>query len=167
MAYKRNTDPKFWQEERRDCNCGSFALNLCSWFTPYDNDEIYTDEARIALIEEMYEEGLSIADIYDVLMEYDQAEILKQCPWLEPISLKEAAPTDRVVSYRLYIDEESLEYGEPDEDYHFRVRINGFWFEKCGEDPIRFCGIEADEEPWKTTPYLVYDSDVLYFRFKK
>ena len=38
MVYKRNTDSDFWKKPRTDCNCGSFALNVTTWFTPYDND---------------------------------------------------------------------------------------------------------------------------------
>lgn len=168
MNYKRNKSPKFWQEEHRDCNCGSFALDITSWFTPYDNDEFYTDEQRTSMIEEMYDEGFSIEDIRDAVLELDVNAILRACPWLEQISLEEAEQTDRIVAYRLHIDEDALLAGEfDDDDYHFRVRINGFWFEKCGQEGIRFCGVFADEAPWHTTPSLVYTSNITYFRFKQ
>ena len=166
MNYTQNTNPQFWSNLHTECNCGSFALDVTSWFTPYDNNDDYTNEMRNALIQEMYDEGYSKDDILDTVLELDKAEILEECPWLEVISLEEAEPQDRVIAYRLYIDSDSLDCGELDDDYHFRVRINGFWFEKCGQDPIRFCGAAADEEPWETR-YLVYDSDIIYFRFKK
>lgn len=167
MNYTRNSNPHFWKKHRTDCNCGSFALNVTSWFTPYDNNDEYTDESRSGLIQDMYDEGFDIDTIQNAVIELDTEEILRECPWLEPISMDEAAAADRVVSYRLYIDAEALEYGEVDEDYHFRVRINGFWFEKCGQDPIRFCGTDTEEDPWETSPYLVYDSAIKYFRFKE
>lgn len=118
------------------------------------------------MIKEMYEEGFSRESIMEAILELDQESILAECEWLEPILLSEAAPTDRLVAYRLFLDENSLEDDEINDDYHFRVRINGFWFEKCGEGPIQFLGTEVDELPWKTTEYLVYDSDIKYFRFK-
>ena len=92
---------------------------------------------------------------------------MRACHWIEPVLKDEICPEDRVVAYRLFLDEEALERGEIDDDYHFRVRINGFWFEKCGQDPIRYCGDKIDEKPWQVTSYLIYDSDVCYFRFKE
>lgn len=165
MTYTRNTDPFFWNTNRKSCNCGSFALNVTSWFCPYDNDDEYTDKYRSSLIQEMFDEGFSKESIIDNILELDQEAILKACPWLEPVLLEETSIEDRVVSYRLYLDDDDF-FGNIDDDYHFRVRINGFWFEKCGEDPIRFLGTAADEEPWQVSHYLIYDSDVKYFRFK-
>ena len=167
MGYIRNTNPTFWKEEHRDCNCGSFALNVTSWVTPYDNDDFYTDSQRTSMIEEMYDEGFAIEDIAETVVELDVNAILRACPWLERVSLDETTSNDRVVAYRIYIDEDALLAGEIDDDYHFRVRINGFWFEKCGEEPIRFCGTFADEAPWHISPFLVYTSKVIYFRFKE
>ena len=165
--YIRRRKPGFWNKHRTDCNCGAFALDTPSWVCPYDNDDKYTDESRTEMIRNMYEEGHSKEAIMEVVMAMDQESLLHACSWIEPVLVNEIQPTDRVVAYRLFIDEDALEAGEVDEDYHFRVRINGFWFEKCGQDPIRFCGTELDEKPWATTPHLVYDSDICYFRFKE
>ena len=165
--YILNRFPNFWKKNRVDCNCGSFALNTPSWVSPYDNDDNYTNETRTKIIQDMFEEGFSKEQIMDTILTLDQEALLKACYWIEPVLPAEILPEDRVIAYRLYLDEDALENGEVDDDYHFRVRINGFWFEKCGQEPIRFCGIDFDEEPWKVTPYLIYDSEICYFRFKE
>ena len=166
MGYKRNKDPNFWNEEHVNCNCGSFALNVTSWVTPYDNDEYYTDEYRLEFIDELLNEGYNRHEIMHELLDLDSQSLLSNFLWLEPISLEEALPTDRVVAYRIHLDEGSLIDGEIDDDFHFRVRINGFWFEKCGCCGVQFCGTEADEKPWHTARYLNYDSEIRYFRFR-
>ena len=172
MNYKRNKDPKFWQENRENCNCGSFALNVTSWFVPYEVDEDDDEDPffandRSVRIEELYNEGFDREQIMSILLEEDASFILSHCLWVEEVKLEDTLPTDRVVSYRVCLDKDGFVDGDLDDDYHFRVRINGFWFEKCGATEIRFCGTEAEEEPWETTPSLVYDSDIKYFRFRQ
>lgn len=169
--YELNTNPDLWKTHSTGHNCGAFALNIDGWVTPYcpiddEDDEEDSGYLRSSVIEEMYEDGLSIDEITDALLALDSEMLLAACPWIERINLEDARPDDRVIAYRVFVDEDSLEEGEIDDDFHFRVRINGFWFEKCGQDPIRFCGTFADEAPWYVTPYLIYDSEVIYFRFK-
>lgn len=163
----RNNNPKFWYQHHPNYNCGAFALDTPSWVAPYGNDDQYTEEARQNLIQEMMDEGFDRETIMETLLISDQESLLKACPWIEPVLVNEIRPDDKIVAYRLLLDSDAFEAGEIDDDYHFRVRINGFWFEKCGQDPIRFCGVTTDETPWRTTPYLIYDSDVIYFRYKK
>lgn len=162
----RNRNPKFWNQERPGYNCGAFALNTPSWVKPYDLNDEYTEESRYNLIQEMMDDGFDRATIMETVLMADQEALLGACSWIEPVLKEEIRPEDRVIAYRLMLESNAFEAGEIDDDYHFRVRINGFWFEKCGQDPIRFCGIFADEAPWHVTPYLVYDSEVIYFRFK-
>lgn len=166
-VYERITDPRFWQEPHEDCNCGSFALGVNTWFQPYDNGGEYTFGAREALMREMWEEGHTREYIMDTIIELDQEEILRQCPWVEPVLLQNTKPEDRIVAYRLSMDKDDFEMGEFDEDYHFRVRIDGAWFEKCGEDPIEFCGLCAEKTPWRAGRFLTYDGKIKYFRFKE
>lgn len=163
----RNNDPNFWQKHHSNCNCGAFALDTPTWVTPYGNDDIYTDEERQNLIQEMMDDGFDRESVMEAILMADQESILRACPWIEPVLANEIRPEDKVVAYRLHLDSDTFYAGEIDDDYHFRVRINGFWFEKCGQDPIRFCGTFTDEAPWRVTPYLVYDSDIIYFRYKK
>lgn len=165
--YNRRKDPSFWKKDRPECNCGTLALDATTWVSPYDNDDDYTDDYRCMLMEDMYDEGFSKETIMETILMLDQQSLLRACPWIEPVLKSEIKPEDRIVAYRLFIDEDSLENGEVDDDYHFRVRINGFWFEKCGGGPVRFCGTKFDEEPWEVSSYLIYDSDICYFRFKE
>ena len=166
--YERVKDKSFWQEEQGCCNCGSFALDVTEWICHYDNNEQYTEDYRKSIIVEMYEEGFAMEDIFEVILELDAEAILAACPWIELIDLADAMPDDKVVAYRLYIDEEELAAADVvDDDFHFRVRIGGFWFEKCGCDPIHLCGTEAQTDPWVTSRYIVYTGPIKYFRFKK
>ncbi len=167
MAYIQNTNPTFWNSHHTNCNCGAFALNTTTWVSPYGNDDDYTESARHDLIQEMLDEGFDREAIMDAILVLDQKAILRACHWIEPVMVEDIRPEDKIVAYRLMLDSDAFESGEIDDDYHFRVCINGFWFEKCGQDPIRFCGTDFDEEPWKATPYLIYDSEICYFRFKE
>lgn len=170
--YQRNTDPKFWDSNysRRNCNCGSFALNVNSWFSPYETiDECEegkcTEEDRAQYIIDLYMEGNSRDTVMDIILEMDKKAILESCPWLEEVNEFEL-PEDkeRVVAYRLMIGD--IWEHEVETDFHFRVRIGGFWFEKCGEGKIHFCNNQEVTEPWETSPHLIYNSNILYFRFK-
>lgn len=153
----------FWNRPQPDSNCGSFALGVEEWFYPYNCEGDELEESRDRIIDYMSELGCTREEIMEALLIADTEVILQECPWVEQISLEEAEDSDRVVAYRVYYNE----YDPDDTDFHFRVRINGFWFEKCGEHPIRFCGTFADEEPWLGQADILYDSEVCYFRFKK
>ena len=112
----------------------------------------------------MYEEGVSKQVIFETLLALDQQSLLRACSWIEPVLFNEIRPEDRVVAYRLYLNEDDLDVGLLDDDFHFRVRLNGEWWEKCGEDLVRTCDME--EDPWYVSPVLKYDSEIVYFRFK-
>ena len=165
--YERNKDPNFWTGENVKCNCGSFALNVTSWFSPYDNDDKYSEEDRTKIIRSLYEEGYSREDIMDIVLRRDQEEILRVCPWIEPVLPNEILPTDRVIAYRININFNDWDSYSSyiDEDFHFRVRIGGFWFEKCGEDKVQFCNDQNVSNQWYSAANLSYDSEILFFRF--
>lgn len=164
--YERNKDPNFWAAANDKCNCGSFALNVTTWFSPYDNDDRYLESERAETIKSLRVEGYSRDVIMDIILRQDQEEILRVCPWVEPVLPSEIRPTDKIVAYRINIDffEDWLD-GEVDEDFHFRVRIGGFWFEKCGEDKVQFCADQDVTHLWQSTPNLTYDSEIIYFRY--
>lgn len=166
--YERNKNPKFWSKHHDDCNCGSFALDVTDWFCPYDNGGDYTLESRDELFIDLMNEGYSREDVMSQIMQYDVAEILRVCPWLEIISNPEdIADNERVIAYRLSLKKEDFDEGEIDEDFHFRVRIGGFWFEKCGMDAIRFCPNQnVEEAEWLSSDNLVYDGEIIFFRVK-
>lgn len=173
MNYNKITNPNFWDEPRPLCNCGSFALGVDTWFAPYGNEDCSTNEgleAREIIIASLHEEGASVDAIMSILLEMDQEEILRECPWLEPILEGEIKEEDTVVAYRLSlnIDEEVL--FEIDEDYHFRIRKQGVWMEKCGDGEVIQCA-EQDwddfRKPWHLPHNLIYSSDIVYFRHKE
>ena len=103
--YIKNNNPDFWKKERTNCNCGGFALNTQSWVCPYDHDEEYTDDSRTQIIRDMYEEGFSKEAIMEAIMILDQESLLRSCSWIEPVLPEEILPNDRVVAYRLFLDE--------------------------------------------------------------
>jgi hypothetical protein len=177
----RNTRPDFWKTDKaeKSCNCGSFALNLTTWFAPYldeseidDMDDVdayqYSDNEREHLIEELLWEGYDREDIMDIILERDWQFILMTCPWLVPIQRDDIDEKDRVIAYRLMLEET-----EPDEfdadlhtDFHFRVLIDGKWWEKNGNGPIHTCGDFADEAPWHCETWM-YDSGIKYAKFRE
>lgn len=177
--YKRNNNPLYWEDNTR-CNCGSFALNLTTWYAPYlyesEIDEmedvdayLFSENEREHFMEELLLEGYNREDVMDIILERDWEFILLTCPWLEPISKHDIGTNDRVIAYRLMLEEdvEPLEFdADLHTDFHFRVLIDGEWWEKNGCGPIHSCGTFADEEPWHCETW-VYDSNVKYARFKE
>ncbi len=173
--YNRIKDMLFWEEKRKNCNCGSFALGVDSWFLPLSGGECYED--REELIRELYCEGYSRDDILGILLEKDEECILALCPWIEPIAKEDIKPEDTIVVYRLALeldeqyneidDEDYLDY--IDEDFHFRIRLEGIWYDKCGITEIEICDEQDEdlEDPWHTRYGVIYDSEIRYFRHKE
>lgn len=178
--YTRNTQSKFWDDNKESyhLNCGSFALGVESWYCPYleDDDELedelwqYSSTERRDWMEELVSDGHELVDIMEDVIERDFEFILKTCPWLEPITREQISYEDRVIAYRLCIEipNERDEF-DCDEctDFHFRVLINGEWWEKNGGGPIHYVGDEIDEEPWEVDDWLVYSGPIKYARFKE
>ena len=112
--YKRNTNPKLYEEEQELQNCGSFALGVDGWYCPYiENDEEvcedgelwrYAEGERIDWIESLVAEGHDREEIMEDVIERDFEFILMTCPWLEEIQLEDMRKTDRVIAYRLCLN---------------------------------------------------------------
>lgn len=176
--YTRNSDPNFWNVDRKNCNCGSFALDLTTWYNPYLSNQLeermmpesaYTYETRHDLIEDLLDDDYSEEEIIEELLERDWEFILNSCPFLTPIQLEDAKDEDRVIAYRIMIDFVENRYGErfiEDMDFHFRVRMNGIWMEKCGAGPIKILGEDIEESPWRY-PGLLYRGPIKYAKFKE
>lgn len=164
------TRDNFWESGIPWLNCGSFALGVDEWFTPYEdrmgvgeNKLFYNIEDEISY---RLAEGLSLEETYEALLDEDSHEILNKCPWCRLVSTVEAKKhTTNIVAYRLAIvvddDGEVLDY-----DFHFRLLKDGVWCEKCGGRPTRECR-EQDwnifEKPWDTNSNIIYDSPIVYF----
>lgn len=165
--YERNKDPNFWAAKNNECNCGSFALNVTSWFSPYDNDEEYTEIDRTQWMKDLCQAGKSKNEIEYLILERDAQEILKICPWIERVDYSEVTPDERLIAYRLKIEASDFLGTILDEDFHFRVRIGGFWFEKCGSYDVKLCDNQDIFADWESTTDLIYDSSIAFFRYRE
>jgi hypothetical protein len=177
--YKRNTNPKLYEEEQMGTNCGSYALGVDRWYCPYletdedvsDDDELwqYTEYERANWITELVLEGFDREEIVARLIERDFEFILKTCPWLIPIDEDEIDENDRVIAYRLSmgIPDEREEFDmDEDTDFHFRLFINGEWWEKNGAGPVHKVEY-PDADIWEVDDWLVYDGEIRYAKFVK
>ena len=173
QLYRRNTNPKLYQENEYGTNCGSFALGVDKWYCPYiEEDDVddtlwpYTEYERINWIEELVREGHDREEIMEDIIDRDFDFILMTCPWLEPISEDEIDEKDRVIAYRLSMEiPNEREEFDVDEymDFHFRVMIDGEWWEKNGA-----CAVHRVEDPssWEIDDWLVYDGPIRYAKFR-
>lgn len=151
-------------------NCGGFALSVYNWVTPYvvtatlvDNEDCldYTDNEREDLMRALYEEGWDNTDIENEILIRDKDFLLSEYPFLEEVNLEDCDPKDTVIAYRLFIHWDD-EIGEVDDtDFHFKVRINGFWFEKMGAEEISPCALD-ENKPWHYAT-ADYTSQIVYF----
>lgn len=155
-------------------NCGGFALDLPEIITPWKDGEnvgyFEQYDYRQNLLVNLGEIYDDINEIYRHILIHDKAFLLKTYPQLKEISSKEILKYKKVVAYRLFIT-----YTNDgiylDSDFHFRVCVNGFWFEKCGQLPPRLCE-NYNEEPWvccdiEEDDGLIYDSPIIYFSLEK
>ena len=179
QLYIRNSDPTLFEKDQANTNCGSFALNVTEWYTPYliDNDtsiddgnlSYYTEMDRNDWAYELVQDGYSVQEVMEFLIEKDWEFILKSCPWLIPIHKEEIVPTDRVIAYRLSLElpDKLSEFDlEENGDFHFRVMIDGEWWEKNGGGPIHKVE-EMNEEPWEAEKWLVYTGPIKYAKFRE
>lgn len=169
VTHTRNTDPDFWSGTRRDCNCGSFALNLREWYRPYEMYYSYDDRAN--RIVELAHEGLSDVEVADILAEEEAGYMLEEFPeLLTPISYEEMLETDpeaEIIAYRVgveffYDPEEICDSDDFDDDFHFKVRRGGQWLEKRGETDVRKCELLPDKI-WERNNGI-YNSKIIYFK---
>ena len=175
--YKRNSNPELFFEEPGETNCGSFALNVTEWYTPYitddgvdEDDELYqyAEWERANHAYELAQEGYTAEEIIEELIEQDFEFILKTCPWLEPIDEDEIYDGGRVIAYRLSMEiPGEREEFDADEcmDFHFRVLIDGEWWEKCGATEVHKVAY-PDSGVWEVDDWLVYTGPIRYARFK-
>lgn len=178
--YKRNNNPDIFYDKQLNLNCGSFALDVSEWYYPFIDDEddvgdldeslwCYTRYERTKYIEEMVFDGYDKDDIMSIIIDRDFEFILKTCPWLEPINEEEVYDGGRVIAYRLSmgIPKEREDFDvEACMDFHFRVLIDGEWWEKCGSCPVQKVP-KPKREIWKSSEELIYSGPIKYARFKQ
>ena len=174
--YKKNNNPDLFDEEMRETNCGSFALNVTEWYTPYliddrveDESYVYTEEERAAMAFELLAEGWSREDVMAEITLRDFEFILKTCPWLVPIEKEEINREDRIIAYRLSLEVPGdVEDFDMDDcgDFHFRVLLDGEWWEKNGAGEVHKV-LDPDNEIWEVDDWLIYDGPVMYAKFRE
>lgn len=176
MIYMRNSD-RTKVNWGSTLNCGSYALDVDTWFHPYSNwdedDErepwdVWTYDEREDDVKYYYEQGCSETEIYEYIMEKDADEILRQCPWLRQCDPETCDDGRRLIAYRIGIDWEAYEQDDYfDTDFHFRLRENGVWKEKNGSGAVhRVYDAENFDEPWEASA-MTYDSPIIYFCFRE
>ena len=177
QIYQRNSNPNIFYEKEQELNCGSFALNVTEWYVPYieeaDVDDyesmMYTADERDFRISELFRDGYSREEVMLDILDRDFEFILKTCPWLEPIERDEINIDDRVIAYRLsMMCEDYPDDFDPDRDmdFHFRVLIDGEWWEKNGAGEVHYVTCKTNDEPWVVSEDLIYDGEIRYARFK-
>lgn len=166
---RRNTPPKFY-------NCGGLALSVFHWVTPYlrtDNtfqqqefdDDEYTDEARIFLMEDLYDQGCTNADIEEIITETDCQFLLRHYPFLTSVTIDECAPSDPLIAYRIFIRMDPDEGIVADTDFHFLVRYHGVWFEKMGTENITVSHPDLTSTgKWSYTAETEYTGPIHFFK---
>lgn len=175
--YKRNSNPHLFDENVYSTNCGSFALNVTEWYMPYIYDDEcdeamsqYSESERSEYVYELLSEGYSVIEVMERLIEKDFEFILKTCPWLIPIKKEEIDPKDRVIAYRLSIDNnfDSADEFDMDDytDFHFRVLIDGQWWEKNGAGEVHLVE-DMNEDEWWVDDWLVYGGPIKYAKFRE
>ena len=153
--YTPNKDPNFWRnnnDEIKDVNCGSYALNLLDWYWPYNYDEEFGDN----IIESW---SGTFGTFYDALIDstnYHLKQILNDFEDIRIIhNFDEANIDERIILYREGISQngcfpsmnENCIYGYEncvnwEWDFHFIWRdIEGSWHQKLGGGEIQ----EIDE----------------------
>lgn len=152
-----NNDPTFWDDDPAECNCGSYALNIVDWYYPYEDRRMRDD-----WIESMLNNGFTMDEAREEVLAEDVYNMEAQFgDYLVPIDSPDDIPNEvEVIAYRvslLYDVLDSICY-----DFHFKVRRNGYWSEKCGMSEVRPCALQADEI-WDNADCLQYSSTIQYF----
>lgn len=182
------TRQKVYEADYGEFNCGGFALSELTWIKPYydydddgcewdggdecngdcdtcchyipDTDQFHNydyTERKDTFMDAYEDEGYDIAanQVVDLDVEY-----LCHCyPFLNVVNLDDVNDSDKIIAYRVYftVDDDVVD----DDDFHFRVRLSGQWYEKCGGTEIKVC--EFTEDPWKCGD-IVYDSKIVYLK---
>lgn len=158
MNYTRNSDLTYYEINRREVNCGSYALRLNEW---YNLDDYFEDVTGYWVEDWVVEKGQEGFDDYEISTMYGEIlvqGILKEFEG-ELVQCNGQPPeTDNVelIAFSTYCYSADLP-NFVECDYHFKVLRDGKWMEKCGINMVREC----TEDDWGD-----YIGDVTYFYHK-
>lgn len=159
MQFETNRDPNYFNEECMRANCGSFAFNIREWYSPdecFDQDDL---ELAAQLIDD---EGLDETDVIHLLFDRNVEQIHQDFE-LEDADNKDYPLKDNeeLIAFRMCINKTFYD-DELVVDYHFRVKREGKWMEKCGTGPVRTIE-DYNEDPWSCGEDLIYWGPIAYF----
>ena len=159
MRYKANNDPNYFKDHCLFTNCGSYAFNIRGWYGPDHNADQDDTDLGIYLIEE---EGLDYEEALQVLFEEDVERICQDFDVTE-VNSKDypLKSNEELIAFRMCVNR-TFYYEELLIDYHFRVKRDGKWMEKCGSGPVREVE-DYNERPWIISEDLVYWGPIAYF----
>ena len=155
MVYTRNTDLTYYETNRRDTNCGSYALRLNEW---YNLNERFEDEMGIGIENWAYKEGRKGASDEELTNFY--SNVLLKC-LLEDFKgelevCDGALPTSEnieLIAFNTFCSYNDESFFPVDSDFHFKVFRDGVWKEKCGKGIVREC----EEHSWN-----IYTGETIY-----
>ena len=155
----------FWSDRRnwtnQHLNCGSCALNLNYWYVPQGMTSEGHLYDRKHLIWDMLDNGYDDIEICAELTYQDVSFMLNTINNLRLASSQDFEDKTKVIiAYRNFFvyDEE---YDEYDSDFHFQVRRNGQWYEKCGSWDVQ--EITFSPDPWFFNEEISYDGPIYFF----
>lgn len=164
-------------------NCGGFALGLIEWVTPYVNcdkceykkenlpitdwDELCDncEESRYARLDfiEYCIDRYDLDASLQTIIESDAKMLMRKYNFLQRVDATVCEKYEKIIAYRIgiKITEDS---DEIEQDFHFRVKVNGKWYEKCGAGAITEADIDNSNinQPWCVADFT-YDSPIIYF----
>lgn len=164
ISYRRNSNPKYYEEHCGEANCGSYALNLQGWYNPdiyfcdvYDCE--YPEDGMVELYGYGYDED-EINQLYaETLVEGILSEFEEELRLLQYGS--KPKDNEELIAFRTYTscegeDEDFFEY-----DFHFKVFRNKKWMEKHGARQVEEC-TEKDWGPYNSkTYYFAHRIDII------
>ena len=159
--YTKNNNPKYFIENPLEGNCGSFALNVKEW---YLSDRDFDNTSIVCTMLE--EGGYNVEEALDYLTSINVQQILDDFGSdIRVITNKDDINKgEELIAYRLGIFEEE-DFPFIDTDFHFRVKRNGIWMEKCGSTEVKFCELEEDEE-WRNNSGDLYNGPIIFLAKK-
>lgn len=158
MNFETNKDPNYYKNNSSITNCGSFAFNICDWYEP---DDIFDEDDYELAIKLIDEYKMSDIDILEILFDRDVEQIYKDFDVFAADVNYDPKDNEDLIAFRLCVNRSSCD-GEIIVDYHFRVKRNDIWLEKCGSREVREVK-DYNENPWVISKDLVYWGPIAYF----
>lgn len=158
MYYTKNNDPNYFFEHQEAGNCGSYALNVKEWYIS-DRDFDNTDIAY-----SMLGHGEHIDEVLDYITSLNVSQILEDFgkEIRTVINKEDVTDKEELIAFRIGIFNDEDYEGEIDTDFHFRVKRNGVWSEKCGSTEVKYCELQEFEN-WENNSGEVYNGPVVFF----